>query len=104
MLTAERNRLPLAHGRVRHRLQAHIHYLEQELTATNDPLRTSVRESPLWRATDQPLQSVPGIGPTTATTLIVELPHPGRCRGNQSPPSWGSRRSTATVGRIAGAG
>jgi transposase len=83
MLTAERNRLLLAHGRIRHSLQAHIHYLEQELKATQDQLRTGLRASPVWRAADQLLQSVPGVGPTTATALLVDLPELGRLTRQQ---------------------
>lgn len=78
MLTAERNRLPMAQGRIRRDLQAHIHFLEQRVKDANDDLRTSLRRSPLWRATDQLLRSVPGIGPTTAAVLIAELPELGR--------------------------
>jgi transposase len=73
MLTAERNRLLLAKGRIRQSVQAHIHYLEQELKRTNDDLGTGLRASPVWRAAEQLLRSVPGVGPTTATTLLVEL-------------------------------
>lgn len=73
MLTAERNRLLLAKGRIRHSVQAHIHYLEQALKATNDDLRSGLRASPVWRAAEQLLRSVPGVGPTTALTLIVDL-------------------------------
>lgn len=83
MLTAERNRLRLAQGRLRRSLQAHIHYLEQELKTITDELRTALRTSPVWRAADQLLQSVPGIGPTTATALIVDLPELGRLTRQQ---------------------
>lgn len=83
MLTAERNRLPRAQGRIRHSLQAHIHWLEQQLKDTNDDLRTGIRNSPLWRATEPLLRSVPGIGPTTAAVLIADLPELGRLSRRQ---------------------
>jgi transposase len=83
MLTAERNRLGLAHGRIRHSLQTHIHYLEQELKATNDAIRTALHASPVWRATEQLLRSVPGIGPATASVLLVELPELGHASSRQ---------------------
>jgi transposase len=83
MLSAERNRLPVAHGRVKHDVQTHIHYLEQRLKATTDDLRTTLRESPVWRAQDNLLQSVPGIGPTTAATLLADLPELGRLSRRQ---------------------
>jgi len=83
MLTAERNRLALARGPVRRDLQAHIHWLEQRVKASNDDLRTTLRQSPLWRATEQLLRSVPGIGPTTAAVLIAQLPELGRLTRQQ---------------------
>ena len=77
MLTAERNRLQLARGCIKHDVQVHIHFLEQRLKDTNTDLQTLLRESPVWRAHEQLLRSVPGIGPTTAATLIAELPELG---------------------------
>jgi transposase len=83
MLSAERNRLLVAHGRVKHDVQTHIHFLEQRLTATTDDLRTTIRASPMWRAQDDLLQSVPGIGPTTSATLLAELPELGQLSRQQ---------------------
>jgi transposase len=78
MLVAERNRLTLApSGRVRRDLQTHIHFLEQRLKAANDDLQQLIRTSPLWRAAEQLLRSVPGIGPTTAAMLLADLPELG---------------------------
>ena len=83
MLTAERLRLPLAKGAVRHDIQAHTHRLEQRLTDANKGLRTALKASPLWQATTRLLQSVPGIGPTTAAVLIAELPELGHLTRQQ---------------------
>ena len=79
MLTAERNRLALApQARIRRDLQTHIHFLEQRLKEANDDLQQLLRASPLWRATERLLRSVPGIGPTTSAVLLAELPELGR--------------------------
>jgi transposase len=83
MLTAERNRLLVAHGRIKDDVQIHIHFLEQRLKATNTELRTLVQASPLWRARDQLLRSVPGIGPTTSAALLADLPELGRLSRRQ---------------------
>ena len=77
MLTAEKNRLGLARKPIRKSLTTHIAYLERELRGTDAELRDAVASSPLWRATDDLLQSVPGIGPTVALTLLAELPELG---------------------------
>jgi len=77
MLTAERNRVPLARGAVRKNLLAHIAWLEKQLAKTDRDLRTRIEASPLWRVRDQLLQSVPGIGPTTSACLLACLPELG---------------------------
>jgi len=78
MLTAEKNRLRTARSRVRRRLQAHIRWLERELSEIDGDLERSIKGSPLWRAKDDILKSVPGIGPVVSTTLLSELPELGR--------------------------
>lgn len=83
MLTAERLRLPLAKGAIRREVQAHIHWLEQRVKDSNTELRAALKASPLWHATSRLLQSVPGIGPTTAAILIAELPELGRLTRQQ---------------------
>jgi transposase len=52
-------------------LQAALAELDQEIDG-------QVRGSPAWRATEDLLTSVPGVGPITARTLIAELPELGR--------------------------
>jgi transposase len=78
MLTMEQQRLALVRAReVRQSLRKHIAYLERELRSTESDLSQLIKHSPLWRETDDLLQSVPGIGPTTAQTLIALLPELG---------------------------
>lgn len=77
MLTAERNRVPLARGAVRKNLLAHIAWLEKQLAKTDRDLRSRIEASPLWRVRDQLLQSVPGIGPATSARLLASLPELG---------------------------
>lgn len=83
MLTAERNRLLVAHGRIKRDVHVHIHFLEQRLKQTDTDLKSLIRASPVWRAREQLLRSVPGIGPTTAATLLAQLPELGRLSRQQ---------------------
>ena len=52
--------------------------LQQELTSLDTDIDQTVRGSPAWRAKEDLLASVPGIGPTIARTLIAELPELGQ--------------------------
>tara|TARA_Y100000031_G_scaffold98748_1_gene108204 strand:+ start:324 stop:1283 length:960 start_codon:yes stop_codon:yes gene_type:complete len=77
MLTAEKNRLATTRPPVRQRVQAHIKWLEQELKAVDGDLSSAIQESPLWRAKDDLLQGVKGIGPVTSITFLADLPELG---------------------------
>lgn len=83
MLTAERNRVLLARGAVRRDLEDHIQWLQRRLRDTDRDLRTLIQQSPLWRAHDNLLRSVPGVGPITAAVLIADLPELGRLSRRQ---------------------
>ena len=71
-------------------LQVALAELDQEIDG-------QVRGSPAWRAAEDLLTSVPGIGKITARTLIAELPELGRSTAAGSRRSSASRRSTATA-------
>lgn len=77
MLTAERRRLQSAPQRIRADIQAHITWLERRLARTDDDLAAAIRSSPLWRAKDEILQSMPGVGPVLSRTLVAEVPELG---------------------------
>ncbi len=77
MLHAERQRHARSHGRVRANLRSHLHWLERSLADSDDGIRQLIEASPLWRVQDALLQSVPGVGPTLASTLLGLLPELG---------------------------
>jgi transposase len=78
MLVAERNRLALAREAVRADLRQHIRWLERRLGDIDGQIASLIRQSPLWRAQDNLLRSVPGIGPVTSAAILVGLPELGR--------------------------
>jgi transposase len=84
MLVAEQQRLPTTLPALRPRVEAHIAWLRQERADLDRELRRRIRASPAWRGNDDLLQSVPGIGPVLATTLIAALPELGRLNRKQS--------------------
>ena len=77
MLTAEKSRLRLAAAPIRKRVQAHIAWLERELTSTDTDLTEAIQQSPVWREKEELLRSVPGVGPVLVSTLLANLPELG---------------------------
>jgi len=83
MLTAEKNRLQSAPVWTRKDIQKHIHWLEKNLDQFNRDLDRMVKESPIWRAKDEILQSAKGVGPVLSVTLISQLPELGTLKGKK---------------------
>jgi transposase len=77
MLTTEKNRLLSARSGIRKELRAHITWLERALENADANLVDAIRQSPVWRETEELLRSVPGIGPVLTTTLLANLPELG---------------------------
>ena len=80
MIVMERQRLAQAPptGTITRDLRNHIRWLERRVEDVDDELGTAIQTSPVWRVHEDLLRSVLGIGPTTARTLLAELPELGR--------------------------
>jgi transposase len=79
MLVSERQRLEQATmTKVRRDLRQHIRWLERRVDDVDEDIDGAIKRSPVWRVKDDLLQSVPGIGPTVARTLLAELPELGQ--------------------------
>jgi transposase len=92
MLTAERNRLAQIDDRdVKKQIQRHVKWLLQELKGIDNDLDDTIRKSPIWRAKDDLIQSVRGVGQVTSFTLIAEFPQLGTL----------SRKQAAALGGLA---
>lgn len=77
MIGAERQREKRAPARVKKSIARLVKALERELASLDADIDDAVRGSPVWRAKENLLSSVPGIGPTIARSLIAELPELG---------------------------
>jgi transposase len=73
MLTMERNRLAVARRSVQPSVRQTIKALERALAALEDETDRWIQGSPLWRAREDLLTSVPGVGPQTARLLLARL-------------------------------
>ena len=83
MLVSEKNRLGTAIGAVSPRIEAHIAWLEQELSDLDKGLRQTLRRSPVWREKDDLLRTVPGVGEQLSLTLLAHLPELGTLNRRQ---------------------
>jgi transposase len=77
MRTAESNRLGRALEAVRPQIREHLRYLDKRIRELDRELHDRLRGSPLWRAKDDLLRSIAGVGPVLSTTLLAEVPELG---------------------------
>lgn len=77
MLTAEKNRFAQALDPVRRDIAKHIRWLERRVADVDKDLDQTIQQSPVWRAKENLLRSVPGVGPVVSRTLMADLPELG---------------------------
>ena len=79
MIGMETNRFRQAcNPRVQRTIKATLKTLEAQLAELDRDINDSVRGSPIRRAADELLTSVPGVGDVTSRTLIADLPELGQ--------------------------
>jgi transposase len=83
MVTAERNRLEHANTSIRRNITDHVRWLERRVAAVDRDLDDTIQKSPVWRAHENRLRTVPGIGPVVSRTLLADLPELGRLNRKQ---------------------
>lgn len=89
---AEQNRLGSMRSKEAQKsIKAHIQWLTKQIERIDQQLDDTIKKSPLWRAREQLLISVPGIGPHTARTMLAILPELGQM----------NRREIASLGGLA---
>ena len=77
MRTMESNRLAVANRSVRRSIEAILRALDKQIETSDAELARAIEASAVWKAKDELLQSIPGIGPVTSRTLLAELPELG---------------------------
>jgi transposase len=83
MLTAERSRLHTAPCAIEDSIQAHIIWLQDQMTALEEELDALIQANTQWHAQVQQLSAVKGVGPITAYTLTADLPELGQLSRKQ---------------------
>ena len=79
MIASERQREKrLAAKRVKRSIARLVAALEKELAEINREIDEQIKGTPAWRAAEDLMRSVPGVGPIVARTLLGELPELGK--------------------------
>ena len=83
--TIPSNRLAATAGpkAVRQDLAAHVKYLDRRVGEMDKELERAIRSSEVWRARDDLLKGVPGVGDVVARTLVAALPELGTLTGRR---------------------
>ena len=78
MLTQERHRLDLTPRELKKDVQGHVEFLEKQLKNLDQRIKNSLEKDPEWKAKDECLQAVTGVGPTLSLALVAALPELGK--------------------------
>jgi len=77
MLTVEKNRLHTVRATMRPDIQEHIAWLKQKLGKLDEAIAHFIQSSTIWKEKDAIIQSTPGVGRITSSTLLGLLPELG---------------------------
>jgi len=83
MIVAESNRLRMTSAPIKEHIEAHIEWLKHEIANMDRDLKQIIRKSPIWKAKDDLLRSVPGVGNILSSILLAELPELGTLNRRQ---------------------
>lgn len=77
MIVMEKNRLGSAGKSIKRRIKLNLQWLENQLSELDQEMDDFIQGSPLWRAREDLLTSVPGVGKVLARSLLSFLPELG---------------------------
>jgi transposase len=83
MIVAETNRRQRAPTAIARRIDSHVKWMRRELERVDDDIDTTMKSSPAWRAEDDLLQGLKGVGRGTTSALIALLPELGHMNRKQ---------------------
>jgi len=78
VVVAEKNRLTTCSECMRTDIEEHLAWLEKRVAKLDEDILACVDQKEEWRERSQIIDSVPGVGPVTATTMVAELPELGQ--------------------------
>ena len=78
MVVAEKNRVQTAPASVQADIVRHIDWLQAEIESLEQRINQAIAHNSTWRETARRIESVPGVGTITASTLVADLPELGQ--------------------------
>lgn len=78
MLVMEKNHLLSTRLSLRHGVQEHVDWLQQEIDQLTEQIQKELQDTPGFRDKDRILRSAKGVGPITSLMLLSDLPELGR--------------------------
>ena len=83
MTVAEHNRLEHASPNMAKQLNKHIKWLNKQISALDEQIDQTLRQSPLWVERAEVLETFKGVGKGVSRTLCTYLPELGKLTGKQ---------------------
>lgn len=81
---AEQNRLHSTVSKlIRKGIEAHVAFLTKQIEDLDDDLSKEIEDSPVWKAKDDLLRGVPGVGKVVSRTLLATMPELGTLTNKQ---------------------
>ncbi len=106
MLLAEKSRLDQTESKrnkkLKKKIKSHVHFLERELNLLDADLDDTIKGSPIWRESDDLLQTVPGVGDQLSRTLLGLLPELGKISGEAAAKLVGVAPMSRDSGKMKG--
>ena len=78
MVTTEKNRLSTCPERMRTDIEEHIASMEARIRALEEEMHLLIQQDDERRVRAAQIDSMPGVGPVTATTIVADLPELGK--------------------------
>jgi len=76
-LVAEKNRLSTSPACMQSDIEEHIVWIDEHVKKLDTQIQACISQKTEWQERVKIIDSVPGVGPVTATTLVAEMPELG---------------------------
>ncbi len=82
-LVAEKNRLSTCPDWMKADIEEHVSWLEEHIDRLAVEIRAFITQDAMWQKRSEIIDSVPGVGEVTTTSMVAELPELGKISGKK---------------------